>query len=56
MRANTGPKQLDEGTTKGQWRKVYEAKYTQFLIGCSAIRNARNPIAINANANSNRSK
>jgi hypothetical protein len=28
MRANAGPEQLDEGTTKGQWRKVYEAECT----------------------------
>jgi hypothetical protein len=25
MRVSTSVKQLDEGTNKGQWRKVYEA-------------------------------
>jgi hypothetical protein len=56
MRANAAGEQLDVGTIKGQWRKVYEAKLTQILIGHAAIRNGLNPTAIGTRSLSNWSK
>jgi hypothetical protein len=56
MRAGAASQQLDKGTSKGQWHKVYEANFAQILIGPTAIRNARSSLAINAKSRSNRSK